>query len=76
MNLFQPLPGIERVSPVKACGLDVESTQGLSGRPYDPSRALSKHCCYNRYGCGNIRNGRAMRAPTGYGDAAVGCKRI
>ena len=22
MNLFQPLPGIERVSPVKACGLD------------------------------------------------------
>lgn len=22
MNLFQPLSGIERVSPVKACGLD------------------------------------------------------
>jgi hypothetical protein len=42
MNLFQPLPGIERVSPVKACGLDVESTQGLSGRPYNPSRTLSK----------------------------------
>ena len=27
MNLFQPLPGIERDSPVKASGLDVESTQ-------------------------------------------------
>ena len=24
MNLFQPLPGIERVSPVKACGLAVD----------------------------------------------------
>ena len=27
-------------------------------------------------GCGNIRNGRAMRAPTVYGDATDGCKCI
>ena len=27
-------------------------------------------------GCGNIRNGRAMRAPTEYGGATNGCKCI
>ena len=35
MNLFQPLPGIERVSPVKACGLDRRSPRPPSSREGD-----------------------------------------
>ena len=35
MNLFQPLPGIERVSPVKACGLDRRSPIPPSSREGD-----------------------------------------
>ena len=35
MNLFQPLSGIERVSPVKACGLDRRSPRPPSSREGD-----------------------------------------
>ena len=35
MNLFQPLPWIERVSPVKACGLDRRSPRPPSSREGD-----------------------------------------
>ena len=42
-------------SPVKACGLAVDWIYGLCGRPYDPSRALSK-------GCYNIGDKRARNA--------------
>ena len=44
-------------SPVKACGLAVDWIYGLCGRPYDPSRALSKGCCYN-VGDERARNAR------------------
>lgn len=35
MNLFQPLSGIERASPVKACGLDRRSPRPPSSREGD-----------------------------------------
>ena len=45
------------VSPVKACGLAVDWIYGLCGRPYNPSRVLSKGCCYN-VGDERARNAR------------------
>ena len=40
MNLFQPLPGIERVSPVKACGLDRRNPIPPSSREGDRPQAV------------------------------------
>ena len=52
MNLFQPLPEIEMVSPVKAFGLDVESTQTSLLEGGGPPAG----------------GGRSKRAPLGLGD--------
>ena len=47
-SIFPPLPKTSLLegglgdSPVKAYGLAVDCIQGLCGRPYNPSRALSK----------------------------------